>query len=56
MRITGMEYRDHFPEIVLREPRGYMERSIVNLRSADELRTARIAAWRESVSTSRSAQ
>ncbi len=50
MRITGMEYRDHFPGIVLQEPRGYLPRTIVSLKSADDVREARVEAWRSSQS------
>jgi hypothetical protein len=54
MQIAGMEYRDHFPDIILQEPRGYLARSIVSLSSDDEVRQARIAAWRASPFASQS--
>ncbi|MCU0707181.1 MAG: hypothetical protein MUF23_02710 [Pirellula sp.] len=48
MRITGMEYRNYFPGIRTQEPRGYMPNSILLLPTDQEVRQARIDAWRAS--------
>jgi hypothetical protein len=48
MRITEMEYRNYFPGIRTQEPRGYMPNSILLLPTDEEIRQARIDAWRAS--------
>jgi hypothetical protein len=46
MRITGMEYRNYFPELRTQEPRGYNPNTILLPADAKELRQSRIDAWR----------
>lgn len=46
MRITGMEYRNHFPELRTQEPRGYNPNTILLPADEKELRQSRIDAWR----------
>ena len=47
MQISGMAYREHFPNIVLQERRGYLGRSIASPKGANEQREARIEAWKK---------
>ena len=47
MQISGMAYREYFPNIVLQERRGYLGRSIASPKDVDELRVARIEAWKK---------
>jgi len=46
MRITGMEYRNYFPELRTQEPRGYNPNTILLPADEKELRQSRIDAWR----------
>lgn len=47
MQISGMAYREYFPNIVLQERRGYLGRSIASPKGADDVRLARIDAWKK---------
>ncbi|MFN9984499.1 MAG: hypothetical protein ACK52S_03005 [Pirellula sp.] len=47
MQISGMAYREYFPNIVLQERRGYLGRSIASAKGADDVRVARIDAWKK---------
>jgi hypothetical protein len=47
MQISGMAYREYFPSIVLQERRGYLGRSIASPKDVNELRVARIEAWKK---------
>lgn len=46
MRITGMDYRSHFPRIRTVEMIGYQPNTVLSPAGENELREARIAAWR----------
>ncbi len=48
MQIAAMDYRKHFPRILVHELRGYIPRSIAEAADADALRDARIEVWRKS--------
>lgn len=50
MQISAMDYRKHFPSIVMHELRGYLPRTIAGPKSSDAAREARIEAWRNTVS------
>jgi hypothetical protein len=47
MQISAMDYRKHFPGIVMHELRGYLPRTIASSQSAEDVRAARIQAWRQ---------
>lgn len=47
MQISGMAYREYFPNIVLQERRGYLGRSVASPKGADDVRVARIDAWKK---------
>ncbi len=46
MRITGMDYQSHFPRIRKVELIGYQPHTVLSPAGENELREARIAAWR----------
>jgi hypothetical protein len=47
MQISVMDYRKHFPGIMMHELRGYFPRTIASAQSAEDVREARILAWRQ---------